>query len=102
MRFDFHPEARAEFRAAALWYEQEKTNLGREFIDAVEAGIAAILENPTRFGPIEKGVRRCALKRFPYRIHYLYSEQPQQVIIYAVMHVRRHPDYWKHRVPESS
>jgi len=69
--FSFHPEAIAEYREAALWYEKEKPGLGDQFTNAVEAGVGAILENPTRYGPVEQGIRRYAVKRFPYRIHFI-------------------------------
>jgi hypothetical protein len=69
-------------------------------VNAVEAGVAAILENPTRHGPVEQGVRRFALKRFPYRIHFVHNEARHHVIIHAIRHVRRDPDYWKSRLPE--
>ena len=46
MTFSFHPEAIAEYREAALWYEKEKPGLGDQFTNAEEAGVGAILENP--------------------------------------------------------
>ena len=52
----FHPNALAEYREAALRYKRVKPELGRDFRHAVESAIAAILEHPTRFGPVERGV----------------------------------------------
>ena len=98
MTYWFHPEALAEYREAALRYKRVKADLGRDFKNAVETGIAGILENPTRFGPVEHGIRRHLLRRFPYKIYFLHEETRQQVVIYAVMHVSRHPDYWKSRM----
>lgn len=100
MTLSFHPEARAEYREAALWYSRQKPRLGSEFVSAVEAALAAIVENPERYAPVDHGVRRYPMKRFPYRIHFLHLEDRNQVVIYAVMHVRREPDYWKHRLPD--
>ena len=87
------------YREAALRYEMEKRGLGRQFVNAVEVGVAAIMGNPTRYGPVDQGVRRYELKRFPYRIHFVHDEIRSHVVIYAVMHVRRDPDYWKGRLP---
>ena len=42
MRVDLHPEARAELRSAALWYEERREGLGMEFIAAIDA---ALFEN---------------------------------------------------------
>jgi hypothetical protein len=32
MRLELHPEARAELRSAALWYDEQRPGLGDEFI----------------------------------------------------------------------
>ena len=45
---------------------------------------------------IAPGIRRCLLKRFPYAI--LYSQEADALFIYAVMHMHRDPDYWRHRI----
>lgn len=39
MRLELHPEARAEFRSAALGYDERRTELGDEFIVAVSAAL---------------------------------------------------------------
>ena len=93
----FHPDALAEYRDAALRYKQVKPELGRDFRNSVEKAIAAILETPTRFGPSERGIRRYLLKRFPYKIYFVHDPARDQIVIYAVMHVSRHPEYWKSR-----
>ena len=98
MTYWFHPGALAEYREAALRYKRVKPELGRDFRNTVEKAIAAILEHPARFGPVERGVRRCLLTRFPYKIYFLHEEALKQVVIYAVMHVSREPDYWKSRL----
>ena len=97
MTYWFHPEALAEYREA-LRYKSVKPKLGRDFRNTVEKAIAAILENPARFGPVQQGVRRCLLKRFPYKLYFLHDEVRCQIVVYAVMHVSREPDYWKGRL----
>jgi len=41
------------------------------------------------------GFRRRLLRRFPYGI--LYKEEESQIVIVAVMHLRRRPGYWRNR-----
>jgi hypothetical protein len=36
-RLVLRPEAEQEIAAAAVWYEERRTGLGREFLDAVDA-----------------------------------------------------------------
>jgi plasmid stabilization system protein ParE len=102
MTYWFHPEALAEYHSAAHHYKQVKPELGRDFRTTVEKAVAAILEHPTRFGPVERGIRRYLLKRFPYKIYFFHDAQKQEIAIYAVMHVRRDPDYWKGRLGTGS
>lgn len=50
MRVEFHPEALAEFRAAAEYYETQQTGLGERFANAVEAAVAHIVAAPKSGG----------------------------------------------------
>jgi hypothetical protein len=43
-------------------------------------------------------VRRCLLNRFPYAIYYGVAEDG--VVVIAVSHLRRKPDYWLERLEE--
>jgi len=47
-----------------------------------------------RISAVAKEAKREA-SRFPYGV--LYSIEPDRVYILAVMHLHRHPDYWKSR-----
>jgi len=47
------------------------------------------------FAEIEPDIRRCPLKNFPYSL--LYEIEEERLIIFAVMHQYRKPDYWQER-----
>jgi hypothetical protein len=49
MRYDFHPEARLEYRGAAAFYEARRSRLGAAFTREIEAAIERILEAPDRW-----------------------------------------------------
>lgn len=55
MRVEFHPEALAEFRAAAEYYEQQQTGLGERFANAAEMAVAHIATAPESWRIIEDG-----------------------------------------------
>lgn len=95
MRVEFHPEALAEFRAAAEYYEQQQTGLGERFANAVEMAVAHVVAAPTSWRVIEDDIRRCLTKVFPYAV--LYSIELDHVLVVAVMHCRREPGYWRNR-----
>ena len=98
MRLIYHPEAEAELIAAAQFYENRVPALGAEFLEAIDAGAALILQDPRRWRVVEGDIRRYMLSRFPYAIYY--RVLPDEVRVLAVKHHRRHPDYWRSRSPD--
>jgi toxin ParE1/3/4 len=96
MTYDFHPEARLEYREAAAFYETRRSGLGAAFTIEVEAAIERIVRNPNSWRAIEQDVRRCLTHTFPYGI--LYSIESNSILIIAVMHLHRRPGYWRERL----
>ena len=99
MTYDFHPEARVEYREAALFFDTRRSGLGAAFTLEVEAAIDRILQAPERWRVIEQDVRRCLTHTFPYGI--LYTVEQETILIVAVMHLRRRPGYWRSRLSGS-
>jgi plasmid stabilization system protein ParE len=95
MTFLFHPEAESEFREAIDYYEDRESGLGYDFSIEVFTTIQNIVNHPTAWPIIEEDMRRCLVNRFPYGV--IYSIEQGKIFILAVMHLRRHPDYWKNR-----
>jgi len=96
MTFSFHPEAEAELCKAVDYYESCQRGLGEDFYFEVHSTIQRIVDFPEAWPVFDAGVRRCLTHRFPYGL--LYSAHKEEgVLILAVMHLRRDPDYWKHR-----
>ena len=95
MTFSFHPEAKDEFNAAIEYYENCSPGLGYDFSIEVFAAIENVVNYPTVWPVMEEDIRRCLLNRFPCGI--IYSIEHDGIFILAVMHLRRHPDYWKNR-----
>jgi toxin ParE1/3/4 len=98
MTYEFHPEARLEYRAAAAYYEGRRPGLGAAFTIEVEATIERILEKPERFRMLEQDVHTCRTRTYPYAI--LYTIEEGSILVIAVMHLRRKPGYWHHRLSE--
>jgi len=92
---EFHPEAEAEFIAAAQHYERHAANLGIDFISAVERSYQRLLTFPESGHPFGGRVRRILIPGFPYGL--LYHAEPDRIFIVAVAHVRRRPGYWRDR-----
>ena len=91
----FHPAAEAEMIAAAAYYEAQQSDLGRRFLAAVQDAVNRISLNPRLYPVVEPKIFRCLTKTFPFGV--LFREAPERIVIMAVMHLHRDPDYWKSR-----
>ena len=91
-----HCEADVELTAAAKRYACARPELARDFLRAFRVAKDAMAQQPDRFSLLEKPVRRVRIADFPYRI--IYEELDDCVLVLAVMHDSREPDYWKSRL----
>lgn len=97
MRYEFHPDALAEYEEAARYYAVCQEGLELRFINAVEHAVKQIIESPERWRIFKDDIRRCLTRVFPYAI--LYTIEKDCVLIIAIMHCHREPNYWHDRVP---
>ena len=96
MKYKFHPDALEEYREAAIWYANREQEIGLRFIANIEDAIHRVVETPTRWRILDEDVRRCLVHLFPYAI--LYTIEDNFILIVAVMHLSREPDYWRERI----
>jgi toxin ParE1/3/4 len=97
-RVRFHPEALAEFVAAAAYYGERSQSVGLAFVNRVNDGITLIAELPhiAPTWPGRPSVRRRVLPTFPYAI--IYTIEPDEIAIIAIEHTKRRPGYWLQRL----
>lgn len=84
---EFLPEAKLEMKEAFQWYEGRREGLGDEFTAEVEDALERLLRSPSSYGIVFHGMRRMAVKRFPYGVYYLVRKE--LVLVVAVFHSRR-------------
>lgn len=89
-------DARQEFYREISCYEAERQGLGRRFRREAEATFLKMGANPERGKPGIGGTRRMLIRGFPFAIVYL--EAAHEVMVYAVAHLLRNPDYWLARL----
>ncbi|HKC82973.1 MAG TPA: type II toxin-antitoxin system RelE/ParE family toxin [bacterium] len=94
-RVIFHPEAEAEFQAAARFYDAHTPGLGRDFIAEVRRAARTLATYPGIGHRFSRRLRRLLVRRFPYGL--LYRTEPDRIFIVAVAHLRRRPGYWRRR-----
>src|SRR6516165_11600252 len=91
-----HRAARREISEAAIFYAERSQEIGERFLDAVESAILKIRETPERFRQLEPNLFHCRVAGFPYAI--IYKVTKTELVILAVRHDRRRPDYWRSRL----
>jgi len=70
MKIEFLEAAEIELDEAFKRYEAQQRNLGVQFLTEFDAAIRRISAYPKSYALLEKEVRRCLIKRFPYGVLY--------------------------------
>jgi toxin ParE1/3/4 len=88
-------EARSEFLDEIRYYEKIQTGLGKRFRIATTEAFRRAGESPQLGKPGAAGTRRILVRGFPFAV--IYAAFPDEVVIYAVAHMSREPEYWRNR-----
>jgi len=88
--------AQTEMDDAIVWYEEQFSGLGIEFLDEILETFKRIKLNPDAWRSFSDRTRRCLVHRFPYGI--IYQIRDNGILVIAIAHLHRKPDYWKDRV----
>lgn len=97
----YHPQAAAELVEAEAWYEQQRRGLGDRFMTASEVALKRISRWPNAGTPVAIDAdgtvvnRKTPIGGFPWAVGYEVTDDA--VIVLAVFHQHRHPDYWTSR-----
>lgn len=97
MRVRFHIEAQAEFEEARDWYLERAPIASQQFVTEVLRVTQMVAAAPERWPLGRRGTRRALLRRFPFKVVYRYDEAKDEVLIIAVAHDKRRPEYWRAR-----
>ncbi len=95
MKVRLHPEARAELLAERKWYYDRSPLSSVAFSHAVDRAISRISESPNNFPVADHGTRKFVLQQFPFNVFYRIGEV--EIVIVAVAHQKRRPNYWSRR-----
>ena len=88
----FVAEARHDLLQGVRWYNQSQSGLGLRFADAVQATLARAQAHPVAGKPASAGTRRMIVKGFPYSVYY--RATATGLVVFAVAHHARAPDFW--------
>lgn len=92
---EFLPEAALEVEEATRYYEQHVPGLGARFRLELMSVCTAVVRQPLLWRERSGGFRRVNLPGFPFYVAYFV--RGERILIAAVGHASRHPNYWKQR-----
>jgi toxin ParE2 len=88
--------ARRELQETIRYYNTQLPRLGEEFRDEAWETVQRIKEFPEAWHPLGSSIRRCQMRRFPYGV--IYEVSGDEIVIIAIAHLHRKPEYWRSRV----
>ncbi|MGB0220833.1 MAG: type II toxin-antitoxin system RelE/ParE family toxin [Sinimarinibacterium flocculans] len=91
--------AQAELDDAIRWYDAQAPGLGSAFLVEILDAFRLIESHPQAWHPLSANTRRCRLRRFPYGV--VYTDVEGDILVVAIAHLHRHPNYWHDRPFES-
>ena len=92
-QFRITPKASSDIIDIINWYNLQRDGLGVEFLLSFEAAIYNIKRAPLTNKLIDKKTRKALLSRFPYNVYY--DLIGDKIVIFRVLHNKRHPNTWK-------
>jgi len=94
--------AEAEYLSAAQWYAERSATAADGFTTAVAAALRRILEQPEWGAACDAVHRQVIVRGYAFVIVYRAEDTPvpaARLLVVAVAHSSRRPDYWAERSP---
>lgn len=95
MKVEFLEEALTDYKEAIDFLELQIEGLGKRLIKEVDKTIQIIRRYPEGFPEFTAHTRKAKVRVFPYNLIYIIENN--KIIIAAVAHHNRRPEYWKDR-----
>lgn len=95
MKVNFLEPAYLEYQEAIEFYNLQSEGLDKKFISEIDNTISIVKNYPESFPKYTDHTRKAVVNIFPYNI--LYSILEENIVIIAVAHQHRKPNYWINR-----
>ena len=87
--------AEANIDIVLSWYRERGRDLAGQFMAEFDRCLESIERNPLSFAKVHLDIRRILLRRFPYCVFFIATED--EVVVLACLHGHRDPKIWKGR-----
>ena len=92
---EYLSQARGDFDESFDWYCDRSPGAAIGFAAAVDEALGRIVADPGRFPSTFGACSYCPLQRYPFRL--VFREEADRIVVVAVAHAKRRPDYWHSR-----
>ena len=79
------------------WYNKIDKKLTMKFLKEFREKVNYLADNPYSCEIRFNNVRIAFLKKYPFAIHYTYSEKDNKITIFSIFHTSRNPEIWKEK-----
>ena len=87
--------AEQDFTASLCWYANQSREIANDFDSEFDRVMQELLLDPERFPYCDDVHRFVLMRRFPFQV--IFRIDGSDVVIIAVAHASRSPDYWLNR-----
>jgi len=91
----FSAATEIDYFESLTWYAERSVDAANDFDAEFDRALAQIASDPERFPLCDVRHRYFLMRRFPFRI--IYRMIHYDVVVIAVAHSSRSPDYWADR-----
>lgn len=96
MKYRWQSGALDDLEEASVFYFQADPRLEVRFAECIDKAIEQVTKHPRSWPIVKNEIRRYVVDTFPYSL--LYSIERDHILIVAVAHQSREPEYWKPRL----
>ncbi len=98
MNVRFLTLAQQEVDEAVVWFEEHAEGKGLDFLDELDRVVRLVKAYPLASPQIQPEVHRRLFARFPYSLVYGLDLEHDAIVVIAISHFRRLPNYWVDRL----
>ena len=93
---EFLPPARDDFDESYAWYRKQSVRAADRFTAAIDEALEKLCRDPNNGIRIDDEHRFYRLKK-SYPFYLVYRAEAAKIVVVAVAHNRREPNYWRGR-----
>ncbi|AGC75387.1 ParE-like toxin of type II ParDE toxin-antitoxin system [Nonlabens dokdonensis] len=92
------PEVKLDLQKVRDWYTAINVELLSNFREDLNLQLEYLIQNPEYFQRRYRNLRIINLKKFPYIIYYMVNEIDSQIVLFGILHNKRHPNLIQERM----